>query len=154
MKGNTVCGGELFDGEQKAHTIEAVAALAEALCSNVALRSLDLSLNDLRTEGAKALAACLPTNVSMQDLRLRWNNIGAQGAVALAESLAMNRSLLTLDLRDNRISKQARQALEAAKSSRDVGTLTILLPQLPHKTTRLRAQPEDDPDRSSSLGVS
>ncbi|MED6238750.1 hypothetical protein ATANTOWER_029004 [Ataeniobius toweri] len=65
-----------------------------------ALRSLDLTFNNIQTEGAKVLANCLQGNSSLLSLRLSGNKIGNIGAMHLASMLLVNRKLQKLELAD------------------------------------------------------
>ena len=80
---------------------EGAQALAEALKTNGALTTLDLS------------SEALKTNVALTTLNLRKNSIGDEGALALAEALKTNGALTTLGLRSNSIGYEAQAAVDA-----------------------------------------
>ncbi|KAJ3336596.1 hypothetical protein HDU93_002552 [Gonapodya sp. JEL0774] len=99
-------------------------ALAEALKTNSALKSLNMAFNSIRDAGARALAEALKTNSTLTSLNLCDNSIGDAGARALAEALKTNSTLTSLNLCDNSISDAGAGALgEALKTN---STLTSL----------------------------
>ncbi|XP_038064396.1 leucine-rich repeat-containing protein 45-like [Patiria miniata] len=80
--------------------------LAHSLCSNAAVRNLDLKGNNLRGPSAEALGKLLGQNHTLRRLCLEWNSLGLDSDrfALLAEGLAANNSLEVLDLRNNQIS--------------------------------------------------
>ena len=87
--------------------------LAQALCVNTSVKTLDLSHNLLGDEGAKALAEMLmlggngaessgTVNTTLEHVDLGWCNIGNIGAVHLAQALCVNTSVKTLCLFGNK----------------------------------------------------
>ena len=75
--------------------------LSQALRSNTAVRSINLSHNSIGDRGAAYLAAFLRQNVSVTQLDLSSNSIGNRGARALCDSLAVNRALQVVNLSNN-----------------------------------------------------
>ncbi|XP_071797513.1 leucine-rich repeat-containing protein 45-like [Asterias amurensis] len=80
--------------------------LAPGLCTNVALRSLDLKGNNLRGASAEALGKVFRQNHSLRRVCLEWNSLGLDSDrfTLLAEGISANNSLERLDLRNNQIS--------------------------------------------------
>lgn len=97
---------------------EGVTALCRAAAQVPALRSLELSGNDIRTGGSRAVSELLEASSTLQSLDLKWNYVGLGDAVArLCKALARNRSLTKLDLRNNRIGPAAGEAIGAMLAS-------------------------------------
>ena len=76
-------------------------ALAEALTTAPALRSLNLSSNGVGRGAAAFADALRMTNCNLASLNLRDNALGAAGVAELAEALRHNSSLTELDLSAN-----------------------------------------------------
>ena len=68
---------------------------------NAALRSLDISCNELGPHGGAALGEALRGNAGLTALRLGENFLGREGGIALALGLENNGALSTLDLTAN-----------------------------------------------------
>ena len=86
--------------------------LAQALCVNTSVKTLDLSVNPLRDEGAKALAEMLggngaessgTVNTTLEHVDLSHCRIGPVGAQHLAQALCVNTSVKTLKLCHNHL---------------------------------------------------
>ncbi|XP_055971700.1 leucine-rich repeat-containing protein 45 isoform X2 [Sorex fumeus] len=90
--------------------------LLQGLCSNSALRVLDLKGNNLQAVGAEALGKLLRQNKSIRSLTLEWNNLGAWGDAftTFCGALASNSVLQQLDLRNNQIGPPGAEALALA----------------------------------------
>lgn len=69
----------------------------------VALRTLDLSNNDIDDTGIFAIADLLIANTTISDMNLAGNRIGCVGGAALGTCLIYNTSLRTLILDRNEI---------------------------------------------------
>ncbi|XP_054986948.1 leucine-rich repeat-containing protein 45 isoform X2 [Sorex araneus] len=95
---------------------EGATLLLQGLCSNSALRVLDLKGNNLQAVGAEALGKLLRQNKSIQSLTLEWNNLGAWGDAfaTFCGALASNSVLQQLDLRNNQIGPPGAEALALA----------------------------------------
>jgi len=78
-----------------------VESVANSLRINKVLLKLDMSVNELYSEGAIAFGAALAANHSLLDLNLERNEIGAAGAIAIAEALKCNMTLQRLVLSGN-----------------------------------------------------
>ena len=111
--------------------------LAQALCVNTSVKTLDLSCNPLDDEGAKALAEMLggngaessgTVNTTLEHVDLSWCSIGPVGAQHLAQALCVNTSVKTLDLSCNPLDDEGAKALaemlggNGAESSGTVNT--------------------------------
>mmetsp|Transcript_26907 Transcript_26907/g.62517 ORF Transcript_26907/g.62517 Transcript_26907/m.62517 type:complete len:161 (-) Transcript_26907:1201-1683(-) len=59
------------------------------------LHKLDLSLNEIESDGAVALTKALTDHTCLQSLKLQANRFGFEGAVELGDMLAMNPPPLT-----------------------------------------------------------
>ena len=79
--------------------------LAQAMCVNTSVKTLELSYNFLGDEGAKALAEMLggngaesngTVNTTLEHVDLSWCHIGPEGAQHLAQALCVNTSVKTL----------------------------------------------------------
>ncbi|XP_022091462.1 leucine-rich repeat-containing protein 45-like [Acanthaster planci] len=90
--------------------------LGHGLCSNIAIRNLDLKGNNLRGASAEALGNLLQQNHSLRRLCLEWNSLGLDSDrfAFLAEGLAANNSLEMLDLRNNQLSHDGVSELSKA----------------------------------------
>ena len=81
------------------------------------LRSLNLSLNNLRSEGAAAVSKMLLSNTTITHLNLSWNLIRSPGGKALASVLRSNSTLCQLDLGFNLLRCNGTSMLAAALSA-------------------------------------
>ena len=112
--------------------------LAQALCVNTSVKTLDLSDNiTLGDEGTKALAEMLggngaenngTVNTTLEHVDLRWCRIRPVGAQHLAQALRVNTSVKTQDLSHNPLDDEGAEALaemlggNGAESSGTVNT--------------------------------
>lgn len=113
MRGSSMEWPENEECNSVVLSVDAAAALAEALAVNVTL--LDLRIGDI-AEGAddlcaELLADALKINSSLEDLYLNNNQISDVGAAALGEGLKINSSLTTLSLMNNHIGSVGAAAL-------------------------------------------
>lgn len=97
--------------------------IAEALESNVGLKTLILSTNSIGPLGAERLAAALEGNGSLTDLGLASNNVGCHGAERLAAAVAVNGALQRLDVSRNFVGPFGADRLAAAMAT---GSLMFL----------------------------
>lgn len=95
-----------------------------AIDANTGLKTLDLSWNHLRGQGAVAIARGLAWNCCLHTLLLAWNGFGDDGACAVARALEENKTLQEIDLSYNRISLKG--CLELAKGLKVNTTLKTL----------------------------
>ena len=77
--------------------------IGESLKVNRTLTELNLSGNDIGSEGMKSLGDALKTNETLKDLKLVRNGIDDLGARFLGDGLKENSSLSVLDLQNNKI---------------------------------------------------
>ena len=84
------CGGNL-----------GIMSLANALRVNVGLRKLDVSVNELYSNGAIAFGEALGSNKSLIFLSLERNEIGVSGALAIGNALGSNTTLECLVISGN-----------------------------------------------------
>jgi len=79
--------------------------LADALCLNESILSLNLECNNIGISGAEHLASylLLRRKNSLHSLGLAYNNVGDDGAVALSEVIKYSSTLRHLTLRNNKI---------------------------------------------------
>eukprot|EP00831_Metopus_contortus_P031985 TRINITY_DN25959_c0_g1_i1.p1 TRINITY_DN25959_c0_g1~~TRINITY_DN25959_c0_g1_i1.p1 ORF type:complete len:1431 (-),score=259.64 TRINITY_DN25959_c0_g1_i1:38-4204(-) len=97
------------------------------------LRTLDISKNALRKEGARALATVLSTEgIKLENLDISGNKIGVSGAKAFAEMLKVNKSLKVLNLFSNIID------VDGARALRDSLKVNCTLESLDVGLNRLR----------------
>ena len=68
---------------------------------------LDMSYNDLGTEGANSLALVLSIHTSLTEVRLCGNMMGSVGVRAMMGSLVKHQQLRVLDLSDNKMNSEA-----------------------------------------------
>ena len=78
-----------------------ILSLADALRANASLQRLDMSVNELYSEGAIAFGKALGVNQSLIDLSLERNEIGVAGAIAIGEAFEFNTTLERLVLSGN-----------------------------------------------------
>ena len=94
---------------------EGAKAITETLKSGTAvLTSVDLRVNSIGDDGAKAIAEALKVNVVLTKLSLYHNSIGDDGAKAIAEALKVNAVLTSVDLRFNSIGDDGAKAIAKA----------------------------------------
>ena len=78
-------------------------SIADALMSNMFVKSIDLEGNNIGHDGLSKLFRLLLDNCFISDLSLSENNIGSKGAAILANILKHTRSLSTVNLKGNRL---------------------------------------------------
>ena len=79
-------------------TSEGAKCIAEAIKVNTTLQKLDINNNKLSDDGATAISECLKYNNSLQELNMAGNNITSEGAKTIAEAIKVNTSLHTLNI--------------------------------------------------------
>lgn len=96
---------------------EGTILLAQALAQNKSLHYLNVSLNDVGSNGCKALCAALCpnplstfTNTTLMHLDLSINRLGFEGLEHVQQMLMNQQSLVTLSLRSNRFGAKAKDA--------------------------------------------
>ncbi|XP_060072073.1 leucine-rich repeat-containing protein 74A-like [Ylistrum balloti] len=77
--------------------------LGPAIAANDTLEILDISWNHLAYDGIKAIADGLKENTSIKTLNLSWNGIGDEGALCVVQAANMNETLEVLQMDANRI---------------------------------------------------
>ena len=93
---------------------EGVQALGIALQVNHTLQSLDFEESGIVATGSvRALAAALKVNQSLQLLNLNKNQIGTAGTQVLGTALQVNQSLQSLNFENNQIGAAGAQAIGA-----------------------------------------
>ena len=85
--------------------------IAEALCKNITLQSLNLELNYIGADSARAIADALRVNSILQSLNLNGNNIRKEGAKVIAEALRVNSTLHALALKHNCVGDEGARAI-------------------------------------------
>ena len=94
--------------------------LAQVLCINTSVKTLDLSHNTLSDKGAKALAEMLggtgaessgPFNTTLKHVDLSSTSISSVGAQHLAQALCVNTSVKTLKVFSNYLGDEGAKAL-------------------------------------------
>lgn len=78
-----------------------IESMAASLHTNRSLQKLDMSINELYSEGAIEFGTALKNNRSLTFLNLERNEIGAEGAIAISEALKQNNSLKRIILSGN-----------------------------------------------------
>ncbi len=91
---------------------------AQLLEEATQLKHLNLSMNNLRQEGARAIARLLQRCV-LTRIDLRKNGFDSDGAVAISAALRLNQTLTMLDLSDNRITDRGAVSLAGDKRKRE-----------------------------------
>ncbi|CAJ1082708.1 leucine-rich repeat-containing protein 34 [Xyrichtys novacula] len=95
------------------------------------LKSLNLTFNDIQTDGAEVLAKSLQCNSTLLSLSLSGNKIGNRGAMHLASMLQVNHTLRELQLADCDLATQSVIAFAIMlKSNESLHSLDISRPQL------------------------
>lgn len=91
-----------------------------------ALKSLDISRNNIGDTGTLALAAVLSQNQTLVDLDLGHNNIGRDGAIAIANALTTNSSLQNMKLNNNPIGEDGASSIgQALQGNHTLKTLCL-----------------------------
>eukprot|EP01114_Cavostelium_apophysatum_P016456 TRINITY_DN4686_c0_g1_i1.p1 TRINITY_DN4686_c0_g1~~TRINITY_DN4686_c0_g1_i1.p1 ORF type:complete len:285 (-),score=107.29 TRINITY_DN4686_c0_g1_i1:16-870(-) len=85
----------------------------DGLAVNNTAVTIDLSGNNVGSEGAQHLAACLTKNKTLQSINLWGNMIGSAGIKAIAEALKSNRTLKEINLRGNNLRDEGAKYLAA-----------------------------------------
>ena len=120
LKSGSYVEDEIFniEGETESRQIigkiSLIQMLAEALKEDNSITHLDLSHNNIGTQGAIALAEALKENNSIIYINLDTNNIGDIGAAALAEALKINQNIIHIDLSVIDIGTDEKKALADA----------------------------------------
>jgi len=99
--------------------------LAEMVSTSVALRSLDLSYNNLRGPGFNKLAMALSESSNLNHLNLSWSGLDCDSALEITKALNKNMGLKHLDLGHNRI--QDRGTIALIQCLREKHTLESLI---------------------------
>ncbi|KAL4237840.1 hypothetical protein ACF0H5_002552 [Mactra antiquata] len=86
--------------------------ISSGLYYNNTLVWLDLSNNNIASDGGKKLGGSLGETRSLQSLNMSWNHIRMDGAVGLLKGLQINESLIYLDLSMNGLGYEGCLALE------------------------------------------
>ena len=104
-------------------TDDDVWCISQALRANKSIRGLDLSDNDLTSQGANSVGAALAENEALGQLTLAGNAIGDTGVVGIARGLEANRQcgLVYLDLGATGMTVIGLEALVTALSSAACG---------------------------------
>ena len=117
---NKTCTLEHIKLTHRAIGPEEAKHLAQALCVNTSVKTLNLYSNYLCDEGAKKLAEMLggngaessgTVNTALEHFNLSYCSIGRLGAQHLAQALRVNTSVKTLDLSRNRLGDEGAKAL-------------------------------------------
>lgn len=82
------------------------------------LKTLDLSDNDIRAEGAQMLGDALAVNKCLTWLSLRMNRLGDLGGEPIFDALRYNDTLTYLDISNNEVGMQSVRALNGAVRER------------------------------------
>ena len=77
--------------------------LAEGLCINQSLETLDLRNNKIGPQAIQNLAICLKQNTTLKKLDIRWNHAGMIGGRAIADLLNCNKNLTDVLVSGNEI---------------------------------------------------
>ena len=110
--------------------------LAQALCVNTSVKTLDLGHNPLGDEGAKALAEMLggngaessgTVNTTLEHVDLSSCSIGPVGAQHLAQALCVNTSVKTLKLSHNPLGAKALAEMLGGNGAESSGTVNNTL---------------------------
>ena len=103
-----------------------VRELAEVLPQFVHAAELDLSHNDIASDGAQALANLLSVSRSVTDFNLRGNNMGNRGVDAIAGVLKKHTSLRLLNPGENGILEKGAEVLAGVlKENRSITHLEL-----------------------------
>jgi len=89
--------------------------ISQHLLENNVLRVLDLSCNEISSDGAEALAVYLVNpNCVLESLNLASNRLVDLGAKAMAQAVAQNSTLIHIDLTNNNIRDEGLSRLSEA----------------------------------------
>lgn len=80
------------------------------------LTSINLSYNNLGSEGGKAIAQGISVSKSLTEINLGGNNLGPEGAKALGPAISVSKSLTSIDLSENISFSDRAQAPAFAKA--------------------------------------
>ncbi|KAL0484116.1 NLRC3 [Acrasis kona] len=89
-----------------------VNTIAESLKTNTTINYLNLSMNDISSDGVKNMCDVLSnktrtdTNRSLEHLDLSINRLGDAGVACILEMLRNNDTLITINLRSNKVKSQ------------------------------------------------
>jgi Ran GTPase-activating protein (RanGAP) involved in mRNA processing and transport len=101
--------------------------IARLISSNIVLRSLDISWNELRDAGCETVFHALRANGALQGVQLAWNGCGDTAAAVLGDVLAKSDSLMVLDVGHNRIGEAGAARLAAGLSAGGAAALKVLM---------------------------
>ncbi|CAI9262810.1 unnamed protein product [Lactuca saligna] len=121
--------------------------LAESLAYNQVAEEVNFAANGITAEGIfKAFDGILQSNISLKVLNLSRNNIrdeGAKGAKAIAELLKKNSTLRTIELNNNLIDYSGFSGLaEALLENKSLNSLYLKGPQPDEATSGPFCPPE------------
>ena len=110
-------------------------SIADALMSNMFVKTVDLEGNNIGHDGLSKLFKMLLENCFISELSLSENNIGSKGAAVLANILRHTRSLASVNLKGNRLSDNDSALLSEGIATND----TIKTLNLSHNEFRSQA---------------
>eukprot|EP00759_Apiculatamorpha_spiralis_P028052 PhF_6_TR30603/c0_g1_i1/m.45043 len=84
------------------------------------IRTLNLTDNLIRAQGACDLSRALEINQQLTELRLKLNRLGDEGGKVIAEALKSNKTLVYLTLAHNELGSETAKALSDALRVNDV----------------------------------
>src|ERR1700729_120298 len=81
------------------------------LKNNDTITDIDLTGNEIGTEGAKVIADALKVNHTITNINLHGNKIGTEGAKVIIDALKVNHTIVNIDLLGNHIGFEVAEAL-------------------------------------------
>ena len=92
-------------------TSDGAKEIATAISVNKTLEKLDLSSNEISNDGAAAIIDGLQFNISLQELNMSGNEITGEGTQKITTAIQVNNTLKQLDLSMNKISDEGENFL-------------------------------------------
>ncbi|KAF0408299.1 RNI-like protein [Gigaspora margarita] len=88
--------------------------IAEALCKNNTLTSLNIGFNKLGSECGKTFAEALCINTTLTHLNIEFNLLGSESGKAITEALYVNTTLTSLSIKCNQLGFKCELAIAEA----------------------------------------
>lgn len=103
-----------------------ISLLSQSLCSDIALRFLNVSSNSIGTKGAEYLASFIVQSKTIRTVILSNNDIRDEGALALSKAVMVSPSINKLHVQNNNIRDSGLLAIgESLKKNRTLHELKL-----------------------------
>ena len=95
---------------------DGVVTISECLTNNKSLQELNLSHNIIAADGANMIAGAITMNKTLEEIDISHNNVSGDGIIAISNCIIKNTTLKVLNISHNAIDKERATALAEAIS--------------------------------------